>query len=62
MEMNNYVYYVQGRNGYWAIDLYKDGKCLRNIDIFKTKKQALAVADVLHEALRLGRTIPSHIG
>ena len=49
-----YVYEVQGRYDYYAIDLYKDGQCLRAVEAFRTRKQANSVCGELNEAYRLG--------
>lgn len=51
-KMKNYE--VQGRNGYWAIDLYENDRCLRLVEIFKTKKQAERVAGELNQAIAYG--------
>jgi hypothetical protein len=47
-------YEVQGRNGYWAIDLYENGECRMNIEIFNTRKLATSVANALNKAYRDG--------
>lgn len=54
-DVNMYEYKMQGRNGYWAVDLYKDDKCLRNVAILRTKKEATTVTGELNNALELGK-------
>lgn len=39
---------VQGRNGYYAIDKYKNHQCLRHVESFKTRKLANSVASELN--------------
>ena len=39
---------VQGRNGYFGIDEYHGEECNRFVDSFRTKKQAVAIANELN--------------
>jgi hypothetical protein len=53
--INDVEFKTQGRNGYTAIDEYRDGQCYRTIDTFRTRKQAETVAYYLNEAFANGR-------
>ncbi len=46
---------VGGRNAYYAIDEYFGSTCLRNVDAFKTYKQADLTARHLNQAYNSGR-------
>jgi hypothetical protein len=53
--INDVEFRTQGRNGYTAIDEFRDGKCYRTVDIFRTRKQAERIADALNGAFADGR-------
>lgn len=48
-------YQVEGRNGYFAVDLYESEKCLRGPLFTGTRRQAEQVAQELGAAYDLGR-------
>lgn len=51
MKLSRREYQIEARNGYWALDEYLNGKCIRTIQTFTSKANAEYTLGLIENAL-----------